>query len=59
MSWSHLHDIYAEARAYAMQEKSEPPLACPYDGEPLDPAPSGGLHCPLGNYDWPRERRVI
>lgn len=59
MSWEQLQSIAAEAVMYAREEMTEPPMACPYDGEPLDPAPDGGLHCPFDGYRWPQQRRII
>lgn len=59
MPWEQLTSIYAEAVHYVEQEKTEPPAACPYDGEPLDAGPRGSLFCPLGNYEWPKQRRII
>lgn len=59
MAWEQMLSIVAEALLYVEKEKTEPPLACPFDGEPLDEAPNGGLFCPLGNYEWPRMRRII
>lgn len=51
--------IVSEAVRYKEQELINPPIACPFDGEPLDPAPDGGLFCKLGNYQWPQQRRYI
>lgn len=59
MAWDQLTAIYIEATSYVEQEKTEPPTACPYDGEPLDAARNGVLHCQLGNYEWPRDGRII
>lgn len=59
MSWEQLTNIVTEAVGYIRDEKSEPPTACPHDGEPLDTGPDGSLFCPWGNYSWPRERRII
>lgn len=61
MSWYQLTDIAVEAAAYKAKERTEPPLACPFDGEPLREMPnaSGGLYCPLGNYEWPKQLRII
>lgn len=59
MAWEQFGSIVAEAIGYVEQEKTEPPTACPFDGEPLDEAPDGGLFCPLGNYEYPRMRRII
>jgi hypothetical protein len=59
MSWDQLTGIYIEAIGYAEAERTDPPLACPYDGEPLDAGPKGSLFCPLGNYEWPSQPRII
>lgn len=59
MSWEQLQSIVAEAVGYAHQELADPPTACPFDGEPLDAGPNGSLFCPLGNYSWPQQRRII
>lgn len=59
MSWEQLRSIAIEGLGYVTEERTEPPLACPFDGEPLDSTPRGGLTCPLGNYDWPQQRRLI
>lgn len=61
MSWYQLPSIKAEAVAWKVKERTEPPLACPYDGEPLRSMPGGGvgLYCPLGNYQWPKQPRII
>ena len=58
-SWDQLTSIVIEAIAYAELERSEPPTACPFDGEPLDQGPDGSLFCQLGNYSWPQMRRLI
>lgn len=61
MSWWQLASIYEEAAAYKRQEQTEPPTACPFDGEPLRSVPGGGdgLYCPFGNYEWPQQPRLI
>lgn len=60
MAWEQMTSIIVEAVGYARYEKSEPPLACPFDGEPLRESPNGtGRYCPLGDYDWPRMPRLI
>lgn len=59
MSWEQFQSIIAEAVEIVRLERTEPPLACPFDGEPLDESPDGGRHCPLGNYRWPQMRRQI
>lgn len=58
-SWYQLSSIYAEAIGYVEQEKSEPPTACPFDGEPLDQGPDGRLFCQVDGYSWPHMRRLI
>lgn len=52
MSWEQLEGILRENRALAEEERQAPPVACPYDGEPLETAFDGSLYCPLGNYRW-------
>lgn len=59
MSWEQMLSIVSEAIGYKERELVDPPIACPFDGEPLDPAPDGGLFCKLGNYRWPQQRRII
>ena len=59
MSWYTLLSIVEEAVGYVKEEKTEPPLACPFDGEPLDTAPDGGLFCKFDGYRWPKMRRII
>lgn len=59
MSWYQLLDIAVEGIGYQERERTEPPLACPFDGEPLREAPDGGLFCLLGDYEYPRQRRLI
>ena len=55
MAWEQLTQIAAEASALREAELSQPPAACPNDGEPLRPAPNGGLHCPYDGWQWPRD----
>lgn len=60
MSWDQLVSIKDEGLAYAAEERTEPPLACPYDGQPLLSTPDGsGLYCALGNYAYPQQPRII
>lgn len=44
--WYGLLAIVQEAKDVAAQQRSEPPVACPDDGEPLRTGPRGELHCP-------------
>ena len=41
MSWEQLLSIYVEADQYARDERVQPPVACPFDGEPLSTTPDG------------------
>lgn len=59
MSWDQFTSIAVEALGYVEDERTSPPTACPFDGEPLDAGPDGVLFCPLGNYEWPRTPRLI
>ena len=59
MSWYTLLSIVEEAVGYVKQEKTQPPLACPFDGEPLDTAPDGSLFCKFDGYKYPKMRRII
>jgi len=52
MSWEQLGAITREQRAEAERERSQPPVACPIDGEPLDIGKTGNRNCPLGNFRW-------
>lgn len=45
MSWEQLLSIYREAQALRVEDKTEPPVACPNDGEPLQAGPDGKLFC--------------
>lgn len=58
MSWNQLLSIRAEAAEQRRVETAHPPQACPNDGEPLDPAPGGGLHCRFDGYRWPEDAAV-
>lgn len=59
MSWEQLRDIYREAADELRAARGRPPVACPNDGEPLQPGPGGALHCPWGDYEYPRDRVSI
>lgn len=62
MAWEQLRSMAAEAAAYKLYELTTPPLSCPYDGEPLRETPEsqpGGRYCPLGDYCWPQQPRII
>lgn len=49
MSWEQLGEITREAVKLAEAERSQPPQACPNDGEPLEQA-NGVLHCPFDGW---------
>jgi hypothetical protein len=53
MSWEQLRDTLKENKIEAAREVSEPPVACPIDGEILDIKPDNTRNCPLGNYSFP------
>lgn len=60
MAWEQLTSIYREAEQYLRDERTEPPLACPFDGEPLSTTPDGdGLFCKVDGYQYPRDGRII
>lgn len=53
MSWYSLLGILVERNTIKATRDSQPPRACPHDGEPLQPTESGGLHCPFDGWSWP------
>ncbi len=53
MAWETLLATVKEARAEYRAERTNPPVACPNDGEPLNAAPRGRLHCPFDGWTWP------
>lgn len=56
MSWEQLSAIYREARQAAKAEREAPPVACPFDGTPLE-FRNGVYNCPMGNYRTRRTTR--
>ena len=52
MGYEDLKAILDESRDQRRQEASQPPVACPHDGELLDVGPRGVRNCPLGNFRW-------
>lgn len=50
MSWLQLLDIKRRAESEALAEASNPPVACPNDGEPLKTGPDGQLYCPFDGW---------
>jgi len=58
MAWEQLRDIAREAAEERRARETEPPEACPHDGEPL--LAHGSIrYCPGGDYEWPRDGRLI
>lgn len=57
MAWEQLLSILREAADSVRAEKSQPPQACPNDGEPLTAGPDGTLHCKFDGYQYPRDGR--
>lgn len=55
MSWESLINVIHEAAAYAQDERSRPPEACPNDGEPLREGPDGTLFCRFDGWRYPRD----
>jgi hypothetical protein len=53
MSWYGLLTTLLQREQVKLAEQSVPPRACPHDGEPLQPRPDGGLHCPFDGWQWP------
>lgn len=53
MSWEQLRAIAQENAQTLEDERSEPPVACPHHGEPLQVRESDGVrNCPFGDYRW-------
>lgn len=51
MSWAELQNITAEMRQTARDEAAKDPVACPYDGTPLEFHEGKHiLHCPNGDF---------
>lgn len=55
MGWD-LLAILREQSRLAEFYKSQPPVACPHDGTPLNQGSTdGSLHCPMGDFLYPRD----
>lgn len=54
MSWQQYGEILRQNAEDALRFATEPPIACPNDGTPLDIMPNGVRHCPAGDWmsDW-------
>jgi hypothetical protein len=58
VSFDPLLAIFKEQAEEQRQLAAAPPVACPFDGEPLEEA-RGVLHCPWGDYEYPRDGKPI
>jgi len=54
MSWEQLRNIAREEAEERRVRDTQPPAACPHDGEPLEEL-GGVRHCKWGDYEWPRD----
>ena len=60
-SWWGLHSVFEQSRQEFEAFLSNPPLACPNDGEPLRPPPNTAagagmeLYCPFDGWQYPRD----
>ncbi len=59
MAWDDLLAILRERRTEFQRTRTEPPTACPNDGEPLQVSPRGGLFCPFDGWRWPRDAATL
>lgn len=51
MSWAQLTNILEERRRLAREDREKDPVACPYDGTPLEYHEGKNvLHCPNGDF---------
>jgi hypothetical protein len=51
MSWEQLLGVYREARELRLEEEMRVPVACRYDGTPLEDT-DRGLHCKYCGWVW-------
>jgi len=59
MSWEQVAVIMQENRRVVREEQREPPVACPFDGTPLEIRADGVRNCPMGNYTYTGGPRII
>ena len=52
MGWDDLKAIRQTQRDDAIEQDKEPPVSCPFDGEPLEVRSDGVRNCPWGNFTW-------
>lgn len=58
MSWWQLYSVLEERAEYAIYYRTEPPVACPNDGQPLLPGPPqhpSVLFCQFDGWQYPRD----
>ena len=59
MSWEQLLAIQQESRTNFNTHQRRPPEACPFDGTPLDVRADGMRNCPMGDYTWRGEPKIL
>jgi hypothetical protein len=52
MSWEQMLEILAVNSQEYEDYMSQPPVACPNDGWPLESGPDGELHCKFDGYTY-------
>ena len=57
MAWEQLDAVYRGALELARVERSQPPVSCPNDAQPLTSGPHGELFCRFDGWTWPRDAR--
>lgn len=55
MSWEQLVEIFGLQADDYRRSRTDPPSACPNDGEPLREGPDGELFCIADGWSWPRD----
>lgn len=59
MSWWQLDSVLKQRAEYAQYYRSQQPMACPNDGQPMVPAPPRDpriqLYCPFDGWAYPRD----
>ena len=55
MSWDEFLGIVDETIQQVITEKTQPPRACPNDGEPLQDGPDGSKFCRFDGWQYPRD----
>lgn len=52
MSWYQMLEILAVNADEVNAFETQPPVACPNDGWPLESGPNGELHCVFDGWIW-------